>query len=256
MTFGSRRGDGSCSPKGMGQALMGAVGPVVALALGALLVFTLWPVSSPASSVSQARTESGTQPDEVAGILAALDNRQYRKKLLEQGRSGDRVNAGNGAFVIPKDKKGSPAPLGRVVIPDINLDTSFFNGVTYDVLEHGPGHWPGTPMVGEAGNAVLSGHRTTYTHPFGDLNRLHRGDAVKFRFGPRTSSTYRIFKVRLIAEERYADYVLRQPKNPQARIVTMYACAPKGYHTYRIVAQARATDLETGERRSVARAKQ
>lgn len=239
----------------MSRALVKTMGTLVALALVSLLVFTLWPVPSPASSVNEARTEPGTQRDKVARILAALDNGKYRKKLVEDGQRGDRVNAGNGAFVIPKNKKGSTTPLGRVVIPAINLDTRFFNGVTYDVLEGGPGHWPGTPMVGEAGNAVLSGHRTTYTHPFGDLNLLHRGDAVKFRFG-RTSYTYRIFKVRLVAEERYADYVLRQPKDPQARIVTMYACAPKGYHTYRIVAQARATDLEAGERRSVARAKQ
>jgi LPXTG-site transpeptidase (sortase) family protein len=249
--FGFDRAATPSPPRGKSRPLARVVGMLMVLALGALVAFTLWPVSSPATSVNGMDTTSGSEPGKVTRILSALNNDGYRNRLLERHR-GDRINSGNGAFVIPQ--AGSTSPLGRVVIPAINLDTPFFNGVTYDVLANGPGHWPGTPMIGEAGNAVLSGHRTTYTHPFGDLNLLHRRDAVVFEFGPHTKYTYRVFKVRLIAEERYADYVLRQPRDPRARTVTMYACAPKGYHTYRIVAQARASDLETGGRRSGARA--
>ena len=39
-------------------------------------------------------------------------------------------------------------------------------GVDIDDLEEGPGHYPGTALPGQLGNMVISGHRTTYGHPF------------------------------------------------------------------------------------------
>ena len=45
-------------------------------------------------------------------------------------------------------------------------------------LEQGPGHYPGTPLPGEAGNVAIAGHRTTYLHPFYDLNELVPGDDI------------------------------------------------------------------------------
>ena len=42
----------------------------------------------------------------------------------------------------------------------------------------GPGHYPGTPLPGEAGNVAIAGHRTTYLHPFYNLNELVPGDAI------------------------------------------------------------------------------
>jgi sortase A len=45
-------------------------------------------------------------------------------------------------------------------------------------LQQGPGHYPGTPLPGEAGNAAIAGHRTTYLHPFYNLNELNTGDPI------------------------------------------------------------------------------
>ena len=42
----------------------------------------------------------------------------------------------------------------------------------------GPGHYPGTPLPGQAGNAAIAGHRTTYGGPFYDLNELVAGDLI------------------------------------------------------------------------------
>ena len=47
-------------------------------------------------------------------------------------------------------------------------------GVQTADLRMGPGHYPGTPLPGEAGNASIAGHRTTYAHPFYDLNAVTR----------------------------------------------------------------------------------
>ena len=39
-------------------------------------------------------------------------------------------------------------------------------------LRKGPGHYPDTPLPGVMGNMAIAGHRTTYGHPFGDLDQL------------------------------------------------------------------------------------
>nr|MBA2312178.1 class E sortase [Actinomycetota bacterium] len=116
-----------------------------------------------------------------------------------------------------------------------------------DVVRLGPGLWPGTPLPGDAGNAVFAGHRTTYTHPFGDLDLLGPGDVVRTRLRGAKATVFRVSKVSVVAESDYLDYVLRQPRRPGARMLTLFACTPKGQRTHRIVVQARAEPLESNE---------
>ncbi len=68
--------------------------------------------------------------------------------------------------------------FGRIVIPKIDLDVVIFEGVERDTLKQGPGHMPWTPLPGQAGNAVISGHRTTYGAPFYDLDAMEPGDEI------------------------------------------------------------------------------
>jgi len=70
-------------------------------------------------------------------------------------------------------------PLARLVIPALGLDQVVVQGVAAGDLAEGPGHYPGTPLPGQAGNAAVAGHRTTYGHPFYDLQALTPGDLVE-----------------------------------------------------------------------------
>jgi len=45
-------------------------------------------------------------------------------------------------------------------------------------LEKGPGHYPGTAFPGQVGNFAVAGHRTTYLHPFYNINELKQGDTI------------------------------------------------------------------------------
>ena len=64
-------------------------------------------------------------------------------------------------------------------IPKIGVDEAVFEGVDVATLKMGPGHMPGTPLPGQPGNAVVSGHRTTYGRPFFDLDQLEIGDTIE-----------------------------------------------------------------------------
>src|SRR5687768_10126845 len=68
-----------------------------------------------------------------------------------------------------------PAPgeaAGQIVIPAIGIDWYFVEGVSVNDLKEGPGHYPETPLPGQAGNSAIAGHRTTYGAPFGNVDQL------------------------------------------------------------------------------------
>jgi sortase A len=69
-------------------------------------------------------------------------------------------------------------PVARLEIPKIGMDKIVVQGVNTADLRRGPGHYIGTPLPGEVGNAGIAGHRTTYGAPFDRLNRLQPGDEV------------------------------------------------------------------------------
>lgn len=68
--------------------------------------------------------------------------------------------------------------FGVMTIPRLEAELVLFEGVDSATLKKGPGHMPWTPLPGQPGNAVLSGHRTTYGAPFFDLDQLEPGDEI------------------------------------------------------------------------------
>jgi sortase A len=68
--------------------------------------------------------------------------------------------------------------FGRIVVPALDIEHIMFEGVDRDTLKNGPGHMPWTPLPGQPGNAVVSGHRTTYGAPFFDFDQLAPGDEI------------------------------------------------------------------------------
>ncbi|HEY5579326.1 MAG TPA: sortase [Acidimicrobiia bacterium] len=70
-------------------------------------------------------------------------------------------------------------PVGRITIARIGVDHVLMEGVDRGTLKSGPGHMPWTPLPGQPGNAVISGHRTTYGAPFFDLDQVEPGDLIE-----------------------------------------------------------------------------
>lgn len=68
--------------------------------------------------------------------------------------------------------------VAHLVIPKISVDKIVVEGVELADLQKGPGHYPGTPLPGEPGNAAIAGHRTTFGAPFYRLNELNPGDDI------------------------------------------------------------------------------
>jgi len=115
----------------------------------------------------------------------------HSQDLLRQQFRADQHRAGVTTSTTPPKKTAAPAQLaptqpdppigsavGTIDIPKIGLEMVVVEGTDEIRLQQGPGHYPGTPLPGEAGNAAIAGHRTTYLHPFYNLNELNPGDAI------------------------------------------------------------------------------
>lgn len=70
-------------------------------------------------------------------------------------------------------------PIGFMTIPRLGMtNDAIVEGAGEAQLQEGPGHYTGTALPGEAGNTAIAGHRTTYAHPFYNLNLMQPGDFV------------------------------------------------------------------------------
>ena len=131
-------------------------------------------------------------------------------------------------------------PVGRIVIPKIGVDQIVVEGVDVADLRKGPGHYPGTPLPGQLGNAAIAGHRTTYGAPFGDLEQLAVGDEISVQTVQGTFK-YRIEKVGDLPDPPFAvnpnDRDVLLPV-PDRATLTLTTCNPKYSAAERLIVTA------------------
>ncbi len=130
---------------------------------------------------------------------------------------------------------------GTIKIPRIGINMAFVEGVSRDDLKKGPGHYPETPMPGTLGNAAIAGHRTTYLHPFYDVDKLKPGDDIivetlagKF--------TYKMTEQLIVKPTDL--YVVDNTFDAQ---LTLTSCNPKYSAEQRIVIKARLAPDESAK---------
>jgi len=134
-------------------------------------------------------------------------------------------------------------PVGRISIPGIDVDFVYLQGVELKFLRDGPGHFPQTPMPGQAGNAALAGHRTTYAAPFNRLDELAPGDEITIQTVQGTF-TYRVDAQPVGDGEEPKGHFIVSPSQVEileqdgTNRLTLVACHPKYSASQRIVVTA------------------
>jgi sortase A len=128
---------------------------------------------------------------------------------------------------------------GRIVMPTIGVDWWFVEGVSVADLKKGPGHYPESPFPGQAGNAAIAGHRTTYGAPFGDVDQLQPGDEIQiatlqgeFTYLVRETIIVNPSDVHVLNED-FWDF--DRDGSPEPNVLTLTACHPKYSARQRII---------------------
>ena len=202
-----------------GRTLIG-----ISLLIGLFLFYQLF-VTDFINSRSQAAAA-----DELVVVLA------QRRDDLTPASSTTTAQVVESPELIVEPEVPVGEPFARLIIDRIALDAVVFEGVDRTTLKSGPGHMPGTPLPGQPGNAVISGHRTTYGRPFYELDLLVVGDeiAVETALG---ISTYSVREILIVAptDVWVAD-------NIEGAWLTLTTCHPRFSAAERLVVQAELID--------------
>ena len=130
----------------------------------------------------------------------------------------------------------SPPPVGAALgvlsIPRIAIRQVIFEGVGEFQLSEGPGHYPGTSLPGEPGNAAIAGHRTTWGHPFRHLDQLLANDPIILTT-PQGTFVYRVRNEWVVSPTDTA--VLAPTPHPS---LTLTTCNPPYSAATRLVIRA------------------
>ena len=211
-----RRGDGPGSRPlvGLGEVLITA-GVLVAM-------FVLW-------QLWWTDVVAGRDTDRAAAALA---------RAWDDG-STDRA-AGPDDVVV---RAGEPVALLRIPRFGADWRRPVVEGTSAGDLRKGVGHYPGTALPGQVGNMAVAGHRTTYGHPFRELESLVPGDLVLVETAHRVA-TYRVL-VRAVVAPTDVDVVAADPDHPDRpaaaatrALLTLTTCHPEFSARQRLVVRA------------------
>jgi sortase A len=133
-----------------------------------------------------------------------------------------------------QDHIHSPQPIGRIMIPKIDLAAPIAEGVESQVLRYAVGHIKGSPPLGAVGNSALAGHRSsTYGEFFNRLDEVKVGDIVKIE----TLRQDFIYKVNDIKVVEPTDLSVLNDTSPKS-MLTLITCTPKNSSRYRLIVSA------------------
>ena len=121
----------------------------------------------------------------------------------------------------PPDEGVAFAEIRIPSLPSLEDGWAIVEGVSLRDLKNGAGHMPWTPLPGQPGNSVISGHRTTYGQPFHDLDMVGFGDVIEVE----TALGTHIYAVREIHVVRPTDVWVTDPRS--GAWLTLTTCNPK-----------------------------
>ncbi|WP_093173033.1 class E sortase [Sinosporangium album] len=153
------------------------------------------------------------------GSYTLRQQRQLQVQLLEKPDEGkiDRIRLGDA--------------LALLRIPRLGEDYRYavVEGVGFEHLKKGPGHYPGSALPGQIGNFVLSGHRTTYAAPFNRIDELEPGDEVVVE-AREARYTYRVTGSKVVKPQQM-EVIGPVPGEPGAApseaTITLVTCHPE-----------------------------
>lgn len=150
--------------------VLGAVGRT--LITGGVLILLFVAYQLWGTGIREAQAQNRLE-DSFAEALDAVGEQPTSGELAD-GPDGPVQALPDGSMPLPQPGE----PVGRILIPAIEVDKIIVQGVSLVELKNGPGHYPETPLPGQEGNAAIAGHRTTYGAPFHRIDELVPGDEI------------------------------------------------------------------------------
>lgn len=130
-------------------------------------------------------------------------------------------------------RAGEGAPIGRIVVPRLDLNMLVVNGTTTSTLKRGPGRDERTFMPGQGELVYIAGHRTTYRAPLSKIDTMRPGDRVTLEM-PYATFTYVVTGRSIVRSNDLS--VLRSQGE---EVVALQACHPRFFAKQRYIVWAK-----------------
>ncbi len=178
--------------------------------------------------------ESHSQSDLRSQLQTETGSAEIRR-ALDEAVALDKLPTGPPVTAPRTEDPPEGDPIGDIRIPVIGIDQVVVEGTNTPDLRKGPGHYTGTPLPGQGGNAAIAGHRTTYGHPFYNLDAVKVGDPIVLTtlqgiFVYDTTKS-------IVVSPSDTDVI----KNVFADVLTLTTCNPRFSASTRLVVQAKLT---------------
>ncbi|MFP5321359.1 MAG: class E sortase [Acidimicrobiia bacterium] len=201
---------------------------------GALILlfvaYQLW-----GTGLAEAQAQDDLEDDFVALLDAAPTTTTTTTTVDEEDDEPEAATTTTTATPAPPPPEGGDA-VARLVIPDIGVDKIVVEGVSRRDLQRGPGHFPGTPLPGQPGNAAIAGHRTTYGAPFHRVDELQPGAEIL------VTTLQGSFRYEVVGTEVVSPSDVEVVEDQGDDRLTLVSCHPKYSARQRIVVSARLVD--------------
>ncbi len=189
------------------------------------LFITTWFAQQAQSELAVERVEQWEQT-EISEVVVIPNPDNPNEPLIVPAEEAPQAGGETGRPAVLKVE--SPPELGNafalIRIPKLERLQEGWNvveGVRVRDLRNGAGHMPDTPIPGQPGNSVISGHRTTYGMPFHELDALDPGDRIEVD----TALGTHIYAVREIHIVKPTDVWVADAR--EGAWLTLTTCHPK-----------------------------
>lgn len=136
------------------------------------------------------------------------------------------------------DSMSTGSALGRLVIPEADVEVMVLNGTSEKTLDRGVGLIEGTARPDEGGNVGIAGHRDSF---FRGLRHLSPGDEIEFAT-LKGLTRYRVSEI-LVVEPEYVQVLDPTPES-SLTLVTCYPFYHIGSAPQRFIVRAEKTAFE------------
>ena len=202
----------------IGRVLIG-LGVVVLLFTG----YQIW-----GTSIQEAHAQNALRNT----LVQETNNDQIRKALTDAAALA-KLPTGPPVTAARTTAPPEGEPIGDIRIPVIGVNQVMVEGTDTPDLRKGPGHYIGTPLPGQRGNAAVAGHRTTYGHPFYNLDAVKVGDPIVL------TTLQGIFVYDTTKSSVVSPSDASVLRNQVANLITLTTCNPRFSASTRLVVQAK-----------------
>src|SRR5580692_11509910 len=191
-----------------------------------LLLFTAYQIWG--TSIQESHTQAGLRNQ----LQTEAGNARIRGALA-QAVALDKLPTGPPVTAPRTQDPAEGDPIGDIRIPVIGINQVVVEGTNTPDLRKGPGHYIGTPLPGQGGNASIAGHRTTYGHPFYNLDSVKVGDPIVL------TTLQGIFVYDATKSFVVSPSDTSVIRNAFANLLTLTTCNPRFSASTRLIVQAK-----------------